>query len=620
MVMSDWTGVNSVAESIEAGCDLEMPHSDKWRHEKAIQAIKDGSLSVQAVEDAATNVLYLIQRCRGDDTSDEKPEKEDNRAETRELIRKAGAQGIVLLKNEKNILPLDAEKTKIAVIGPNGNRAVAGGGGSASLNPYYNTIPLDSIRKASKQDVTFAQGCEVFKWVPVATPFCSAQDGTAGATLEFFIGDKFEGKPAVVQHKDTTDLMLWDSAPKSIVGDVYSCRVSATLKPTTTGKHYLSFFSVGPGKLSLDGKVLIDQWNWTKMGDTMYDGAEDEIIEIDLQAGKTYNLVSEFTNEIRPLEKQAKVKKTHAHGGVRIGFAEVETRDLLQEAVEVAKAADVAVVIVGLDAEWESEGYDRPDMHLPKDGTQDRLIEAVRKANPNTIVVVQTGSPVTMPWADSVPAVLQAWYQGQEAGNALADVLFGKANPSGKLPTSFPVRLEDTPTFHNFPGENREVFYGEGVYLGYRHYETVGLKPHWPFGHGLSYTKFEIGDVKLGDKVLKEDGSITVSVPVTNVGKVEGAEVVQVYVRDMESRISRPYKELAGFAKVFLKPGETKEAKVTIDKYSGGVGYFDISLGSDGRGRWIVEDGEFEVLVGSSSVDIRGKASFEAPDSFQWVA
>lgn len=242
-------------------------------------------------------------------------------------------------------------------------------------------------------------------------------------------------------------------------------------------------------------------------------------------------------------------------------------------------------------------------MDLPKDGSQDALITAVAASNPNTIVVNQSGTPVTMPWISQVPAVLQAWYQGQEAGNALADVLFGFANPSGKLPTTFPKRLEDNPSFHNWPGENVEVVYGEGLYIGYRHYERARVEPLFAFGHGLSYTTFEYGKTSLSDTVLSSSlgSKLTLAVPVTNTGTVAGAEIVQAYIHDTKSRLPRPEKELVAFGKLFLEPGETKEANLVLDKYS--VGYWDGSL--EEAGRWIAEEGEFEVRVGGSSQDIK---------------
>lgn len=434
--MSDWGGLNSTAESVLAGCDIEFPYSPKWRFDKVLEAIKAGSLTEEAVDSAAENVLTLVARLKGDDMTSEQPEAQDDRAETRALIRAAGVEGLTLLKNEGSVLPLSSKTTKIAVIGPNADRAIAGGGGSASLNPYYNTIPLSSIRAASESEVVFAQGCHIHKWLPVASRYCTVKSGQPGVAIEWFKGDKFRGAPAVVQRRTNTDLFLWDSAPLSEVGPEWSAVATTYLTPTVTGKHSISFMSVGPGRLSIDGKLALDLWFWDEEGEAMFDGSEDYLVEVDMEADKPVELKIEMTNELRPVAKQKQFKITHKYGGCRIGFKQEDQVDYLEEAVMAAKAADIAVVIVGLDYEWESEGYDRQTMDLPSDGSQDRLIEAVARANPQTVVVNQSGTPVTMPWVDRVPAIIQGWYQGQEAGNALADILFGFKNPSGKLPVS----------------------------------------------------------------------------------------------------------------------------------------------------------------------------------------
>jgi len=464
--MSDWGGTNSIVEAIEAGCDIEMPVSTKWRGEKAIQAVKEGRLSKDAVEKAAANVLYMVERTKGADMSAEAAEREDDREETRQLIRDAGAEGLTLLKNDGNILPIKPSETRIAVIGPNANRAIAGGknflefeidlhasrvqtlpslflagntnsrilgGGSASLNPYYNTLPLDSIKAIPGKDIIYAAGCHTYKWLPLAADYCTTASGEQGVILEFFEGDKFKGSPKVIQRRTNTDLFLWDSIPAELL-PVWSVRLKTKITPVTSGLHTISFSSVGPGRLFVNGELKVDLWDWKERGEAMFDGSKDILFDVKLEAGKPIHILAEINNEIRPFSKQKQVNQTHGYGGCRIGYKEQDKQDLLQQAVDAAKSADVAIVIVGLDSEWESEGYDRQTMDLPVDGSQDRLIEAVMKANPKTIVVNQSGSPVTMPWADRVPAIVQAWYQGQEAGNALADVLFGFKNPSGKLP------------------------------------------------------------------------------------------------------------------------------------------------------------------------------------------
>ena len=610
--MSDWKGTNSVAESIKAGCDIEMPGPTLWRGERALEAVRNGELSKTDVERCAGNVLYLVDRVKGLGNMTPAPvERTDDILERRNLIRRAGQQGLTLLKNDNSLLPISPSK-KVAMIGPNAKRAIVHGGGSASLKPYYAISPFVGLQSQLSSELSYAQGCDTFKWLPLLSlANISSPQGKRGVQLEYYRGDRFKGEPFFVQHRNNTDLFLWDSAP-SEVQDCYSFKVRTTLRPVTTGNHTISFMSVGPGRIYVNGQLLINNWDWTEEGEAMFDGSIDVLKSVSMQAGEAYDIYVESTNEYMPASKRAVDGITHKYGGCRIGFQEAAAVDLQEEAVQVAQEADVVVMVVGVDAEWESEGYDRQNMDLPSNGSQDRLIEAIVKANPNTIVVNQSGTPVTMPWADKVPAIVQAWYQGQEAGNALADVLLGKANPSGKLPTTFPKRIEDNPAYHNWPGENYEVVYGEGLFIGYRHYERAKIAPLFAFGHGLSYTTFVYGQATTSSTTLTDDETLTITVPLTNAGSRAGAEVVQAYVRDPKSSIPRPQKELQAFARVELEAGETKKVELTINKHS--IGFY-----STHHRHWMAEEGTFEVLIGSSSVDIRQKVSFEVQDSFSWI-
>lgn len=599
-IISDWTGTYATAPSIKSGVDIEMPGPSKWRQvEQVKQAIEKGELAPKDIEEAAARVLYLVDRTKGlGDKTPEQTEKSIDNSETRELIRQAGIEGLTLLKNEHGVLPIRNAK-KIAMIGPNVKRAIASGGGSAGLNPYYSITPWQGILNRFDGQVTYAQGCDSSKWLPLASPYCTS-NGETGVQLEYYLGDMFKGEPAVVQHKLSTDLWLWDSAPMELLPE-FSFRVRTTLTPRSTGKHSFSFASVGPGRMFINDKLFIDNWDWVQEGEAMFSASDDVLKSIQLEEGDAVDILIESTNEVRPASKVSVIGRRHDYGGCRVGYQEEDKIDRLQEAADVARDADVAVVVVGLDAEWESEGYDRLTMDLPKDGSQDRLIETVLAANARTVIVNQSGTPVTMPWVNQAPAILQAWYQGQEAGNALADVLLGHSSPSGKLPTTFPVRVEDNPAYHNWPGENLKTVYGEGIYVGYRHYDRCRIAPLFPFGHGLTYTTFEYGAPKMTRSVLTEMDDTEVTVPITNTGSVAAHEIVQAYVKDVKSTLPRPDKELQAFGKVFLQPGETKDVTLKLDKYS--VGYFDTSLGLTGA--WIAEEGVFQVLIGASSADIR---------------
>lgn len=273
---------------------------------------------------------------------------------------------------------------------------------------------------------------------------------------------------------------------------------------------------------------------------------------------------------------------------------------LLDGAKAVAKDADVVVIFAGLTPEYESEGYDRSTLALPDD--QNRLISAVTEVNPNTVVVLSAGSPVVMPWKDEVKGILHMYLSGQAFGTAVAKLLTGEVNPSGKLAETLPERLEDNPSFGNFPGSRKTVEYRESVYIGYRYYDTAGVVPAYPFGYGLSYTEFEYSDLKLDKKSMKDTSELTVSFKVKNVGSVDGAETAQLYVSDTNSTIFRPAKELKGFKKVFLRAGEEKEIVLTLDKRS--FAYYNVNIAD-----WHVEGGNFDILIGASSRDIRLKGS-----------
>lgn len=270
---------------------------------------------------------------------------------------------------------------------------------------------------------------------------------------------------------------------------------------------------------------------------------------------------------------------------------------LIDEAVSAARAADVALIYAALPGFKESEGYDRPDLDLTPQ--QVALIKAVSAAQPQTVVILNNGSAVTMSeWIDGVAAVLEAWMMGQAGGGAIADVLFGAVNPSGKLAETFPLKLADTPAHINFPGENGAVRYGEGLFIGYRYYDAKETPVLFPFGHGLSYTTFAYSNPRLSASEITDQDTLTVWVDVTNTGPVTGKEVAQVYVHDRQSSLRRPYKELKGFAKIALQPGETKTVTIALD-------FRAFAFYHPGYKEWIAEDGVFDILIGASAADIR---------------
>ncbi len=298
-----------------------------------------------------------------------------------------------------------------------------------------------------------------------------------------------------------------------------------------------------------------------------------------------------FTSAVQEVEGKNNI--TYAQG---YRTAEDEVDDaLVKEAVEAAKRAKFAVVFAGLPDSFESEGYDRDHMGLPN--CQNHLIDAITSVQPNTVIVLHNGSPVEMPWIGKVKGVLEAYLSGQAVGGAVVDILFGKVNPSAKLAETFPLRLEDNPSYLNFPGEEDIVEYKEGIFVGYRYYDKKKMEVLFPFGYGLSYTSFEYSNLKLSSKSIKDTDSVTVTVDVKNTGKVTGKEIVQLYVGDKVSTVIRPVKELKDFAKVELAPSETKTVTFELGKRA--FAYYNTKIKD-----WHVESGEFDILIGKSSRDI----------------
>ena len=371
----------------------------------------------------------------------------------------------------------------------------------------------------------------------------------------------------------------------------------STLDIAEAGDYELSLASAGLSRLMLDGEEVINHWEQFRPGGTYFGFGTDEArVRRFLDAGD-HTVVIEFT----PKQVDVGIASLSA---LRFGFRKPLPDSSVQDAAQVAAAADYAVVCVGTSGDWETEGIDRWGLELP--GRQDELVHAVAQANPRTIVLLQTGGPVLMPWLDEVPAVLESWFPGQEAGYAIADVLLGRAEPGGRLPQTFPARLEDDPTHpehpdRQYPGEDGHVEYREGLYIGYRHVDHAGLTPLFPFGFGLSYTSFELGEPRLSAETLDPGDELTVTIQVRNTGQRAGQTVVQLYVHDVEARLDRPSKELKAFAKVTLQPNEVQDVTFTLDMRA--LAYYD-----DTRAAWVADAGDFDLLIGWSSADLSRQA------------
>ncbi len=595
LVISDWWGTYS-PKVPAGGLDLEMPGPARWMIAEHVRAaLEKGDISEADLDDRVRRLLHTLARAGIFDHPELKPEQAIDRPEHRELARKAAGEAIVLLKNTGGILPLDAKKVKsIAVIGENAHWAQIMGGGSSEVTPHYVISPLAGIthRAGEAVEVWYEIGCPIHMSLPLLDLDWVRAEGSEqkGLRLELFDNLDFSGEPAEVRVVDRMRLTWSDEILRAVNPKRFSARLKGRFNPPESGEYRFGLLGNGIYRLYVGGELLIDQWA-DKIVDLPPWGGLEKIASVELTAGQEVAFEIEYAWE-----------GSVQYRVLRIGCWQQRSSDLIEAAVALAARSDVAIVVAGLTKEWEREGSDRVNMDLP--GDQATLIERVAAANPNTIVVVNAGSPLHMPWLDQVAAVLQSWYLGQEAGNALADVLFGDVNPSGKLPTTFPKRYQDNPAYINYPGENGRVHYGEGIFVGYRYYDMKEVEPLFPFGYGLSYTTFEYRQLEIRANDTGEGGKIQVSLRVGNTGDRSGQEVVQLYLRDIVSSLVRPVKELKAFAKVALEPGE--EAQVVFDLDEEALEYYD-----DAQERWVAEPGVFEVLVGSSAKDIRLRGKFE---------
>jgi beta-glucosidase len=608
VVVSDWyQSVKSTVASINAGLDLEMP-VPRFRGEKLLNAVERGEVAQTTIDTSVRRLLLLLDKAGlfAHPQISQEEEQSTDLPSHRALVREAGIEGIVLLKNEGEVLPLAREHlTSLAVIGPNAQVAQIMGGGSAQVNAHYAVTPFDGIaaKVGDQVRVGYEQGCTNYRLLPlleVKQLLAGTQGSEHGLAVEYFNKSDLSGAPVHQETQMTAEIMWLGEPPEGVTSPQFSFRGSGRFTPTETGAYTFSLVSAGLSRLLIDGREVIDNWTQQTLSEEYFGAGSTEVqAVVPLEAGHEYLLTVEFAR-----------REEAMLGAVRLGALLPAPADAIERAAQLAATSDVAVVCVGFGGDWQSEGFDRKDLALP--GQQNALVEQVAVANPRTVVVLNTGSPITMPWLEKVAAVVQTWYPGQECGNAIADVLFGDVNPCGKLPQTFPMRLEDTPAYLNFPGENGKVFYGEGLFVGYRYYDKKDIMPLFPFGFGLSYTTFKYGPLQLSAHEIDAHDTLQASVEITNTGTRVGKEVVQVYVRDRQSRLQRPEKELKGFAKVSLEPGERKTVTIPIDRSA--LAYYD-----DLKHKWVAEAGEFEVLVGASAQDIRGQATFLLKDSSSWL-
>ncbi|MCA5923811.1 beta-glucosidase [Curtobacterium oceanosedimentum] len=590
IVVSDWTGVRSV-DSAKASQDVAMPGPNLWWSEgPLLAAVQAGDVPMDAIDRKVRRILTLAARVGAlegfEPVAAQPVHVEDGVA----FVREAEAEGVVLVRNT-GVLPLEAPgAARIAVIGHNADQARSQGGGSATVVPSHVVSPLDGIRSAFPDaTVEYAIGAVVQEGIaefPLST-ITNPATGEPGARVAFVKG----GEELYVEDRRATALFWFGGDAPTREADRLD--ITTTYTAESTGTVRIGIGAAGRSRMWIDDELVLDE-------DVPYEG--DQLGAAFLNPPARSVPVSVEAGQQVAVRIEYDVVQDEALGGVLAYQFGTEPSDedpavLIEEAVRTATGADVAVVVVGTNSKVESEGYDRSSLALP--GHQDDLVRAVAAVNPNTVVVVNAGSPVEMPWRNDVAAVLLTWFGGQEYGNAVADVLTGAREPGGRLPTTWPVAMADVPVLDVTPTDGK-VSYDEGVHIGYRAWLRAGTEPAYPFGHGLGYTTWSIEGVT-ATPTVREGDAVIVTATVANTGDRAGKHVVQVYASRAESAVDRPVRWLVGFAPVRLAAGESTE--VSIEVPARAFAHWD--------GSWRYEPGTFTLHVGASVADEAGTTTLE---------
>ncbi len=596
LVVSDWYATRSTVATANAGLDLAMPGPFSPWGTALVDAVRSGQVDERRVDDKVRRLLRLAART-GALELDGLPARPEPLsladAEVDALTREAAAAGTVLVRNEGGLLPLDpAALTSLAVVGPNALRGRTLGGGSATVFPAHVVHPVDGIASAAPGvRVLHALGVSSTDRVPAfdagfSFPDGLARDGsTEGVEVTFLDAG---GTVLGVEHRRIGAFTwLGSFGPDVDTAAVHRIRVGGVYTPPVDGTYRLGGSGLGAFTVAVDGSVVAEGTTTMREGADVVEGLMTPpqlLAEVDLTAGRPVPVELDFVPTVDDTLPGAVLQ-------LNVGLPRRSDDDELAAAVTLARACDAAVVVVGTTEEVESEGFDRTSLALP--GRQDELVRAVAAANPDTVVVVNAGAPVLMPWLDEVRAVLLMWFPGQQMGAALADVLLGAREPGGRMPTTWPGATVVAP--QNVPVDG-VVEYAEGLHVGHRAYLRDGVTPAVPFGHGLGWTTFDL------DAPVATDGGVRVRV--TNTGARQGSTVVQVYLSRPGSAVERPVRWLGGYARVELAVGASTEVDVAVPRAA--LEHYDVASGTH-----VVEPGAFTASVGFSVADLRGSVTLE---------
>jgi beta-glucosidase len=597
VALSDWHAARSTVATAVAGLDLAMPGPAGPWGGRLTAAVRAGEVSEDDVDAKVLRILRLARRvgALGPDgaAANRIPPNGGNGVPVLAdptLLRRCAAAAFTLLRNDTDVLPLDLSAIRsIALIGPNAVSPVTQGGGSATVPQISVSTPARALTEAlaGLARVTVHPGCVTWSSVPEPEPAAlrDPDTGEPGVRLEFRTED---GQLAGTEHRTATMFTWWDGLPTGIGwGGRGTIVLRARYRAAQGGPHVIGAGGVGQLTVAVDGTQVA----------AGHPGVPADPVEVMVRPGEVRTTVDLAEGQEAEIGISL-LPEDWPQGPVAIRLGIVPAPDggtLLREAVQAARNADAAVVVVGSGPATESEGFDRPGLGLP--GDQDELIRRVAEVNDRTVVVVNAGMPVLMPWADQVAAIGCCWLPGQAMGDALADVLLGRAEPGGRLPVTIPVAEADCPVLHSVP-EGGRLEYTEGLLIGYRGYDQAGKAPRFAFGHGLGYTTWEYLSAAAESTVVGPADELALTVMIRNTGPRQGREVVQAYVEPVTSEAGRPVRALAAFAAVIAEPGETAEVRLTVPARA--FARFDETVRA-----WVWPPGEFAVRIGRSSADLR---------------
>ncbi|OQD66026.1 hypothetical protein PENPOL_c005G05507 [Penicillium polonicum] len=605
LVMSDWYGTYTTIDSMNAGLDLEMPGLSRYRGKFIESAVQARLIKQSTIDARARKVLEFVKQASQVQVS--QVERGRDFPEDRALNRKLCANSIVLLKNE-GILPLPREIKKIALIGSHMKTPAISGGGSASLEPYYSVSLYDACREAlPNAEVLYKVGAYAHKMLPVIDRLLS------NAIIQFYNEPMGKERQLIsTEPVSTTAFQFMDYYAPGLNRALFWATLIGDFMPDTSGLWDFGLSVFGTANLYIDDELVIDNTTCQTRGTAFFGKGTVEVLgSKELLAGTTYKIRIEFGSANTTTMKTVGMVN-FGGGAASLGAClRMNGDEMIENAVEAATEADYTILCTGLNKDWESEGFDRTHMDLPP-GVDQLISKVLKAAADKTVIINQSGTPVTMPWADQARCIVQGWYGGNETGHGIADVLFGGVNPCAKLPLSWPVDVKHNPAYLNYASVGGRVLYGEDIYGGYRFYEKTGRAVLFPFGHGLSYTTFNVSpNVTVAPEIFNMDVPTVATIQIKNTGKLAGAQILQLYISALESSTPRPSKELHGFEKVFLQPGEEKTVNIQLDRYA-------TSFWDEIEDMWKSEQGTYEVLIGTSSQEVVARGKFQVDRTSYW--